>query len=175
MKFKDIDLSKLEGEHSELLQEAGEEIARLESTVTEKDTQLSDAEAKVAELSLKLKESETDNKIDSLVSSGKVTPAQKEETKKLLMSMSEEQVTSYVSLMEKTEPTVDFSESGEEEVKPEEEGKAKVFNVDEKDAEEINLFVEALAEAEKMDFQEALDLVYDKKVDENGKIIKEAE
>jgi len=175
MDLRKIDFSKIEGENVELLKEACEEVIRLDGDLASKTQELSESTEKVNTLTTELKQADVDSKVDGLIQSGKITPAQKDETTKLLFSFSKEQSDGYMNLMENAKPVVDLSESGEETSEQEEEGKIKAYDIESHEANEINDFAERLAKKLEIEFQEALDLVYDSKVDEKGELIQKSE
>jgi len=176
MSLKDIKLSEFEGEVKELLEEAIENQENLETEIQEKEAKLAEVKEKNKELEDNLKKADVEAKIEKLASDGKITPAQKEKTTELLMSMDEAQITSYVELMEGTKPIVTLGEdenSGEE--GSEEVGSGESLDIENLSAEELNTTAEKLAKEHDVEFSTALDWVYDGVVDSNGKLKKVSE
>jgi len=173
MTLKDVKLSEYDGEVKELLSEALENQETLEKEIESKQIALSEKSTEVENLNEKLKKADVDSKVEKLLNEGKITPAQKDQTSKLLMSMSAEQTVSYIDLMSDSKPVVELGESASEEHSEEETADDKL-DIDNLDASEINRHAENLAEEHKVDFKEALDWVYDGKVSSNGKLIEES-
>jgi len=160
---------KIEGE--EILKEVAEQAEVLEAKIATTETKLSEITEENAKLKEELKASKIDKKLTELKDEGKMLPAQEESTRNFMMSLSEDKVEEFISVLRTAKPVVDLSESGQADSGRDEDA-PKALDVDTMSADDINKTAETLAKKEGIDFHDALDLCYDGKVDVNGMLIK---
>jgi hypothetical protein len=169
--LRELDITAYEGEAADIIRIALAEYESLEKSRDEALTKLTATEKSLAGVKTQLKEAKVDTEIAKLKGEGKILPANEESTKKLMLSLNETQIDEFVGVLSKGKPAVDFNETSAGGSKKEEESSKDAVDTEAASAEELNVLAEKVAKEQDMDFHEALDLVYDGKIDKAGKRI----
>ncbi len=145
-------------QESTLLKEAGEKQEKMSEEIKTKDTKLTEMSDELKSREAEIAGFKVDAELAELKASGKVLPAQEEDTKAFMLTLDDEARASFIGILNAGKEQVDLKESGSQETKKDETG----VDLETMSAEEIEGAIAKYSKDKGIPIDDARDIFYDK-------------